>query len=74
MQTTFTATLAGKPFWFSMAHWLNDVIKVQVPPNDASNTHVSNIRALHAMARDFEHNQPNLAAELRHFATRSCYD
>ena len=74
MQTTFSPAIA-KPLSFGISQWISGLFSAQqgaVTAQDARvDNRVDNIRALQRMARELEFSQPNLAAELRNFATRS---
>ena len=71
MQTTFAPAIAAKPASLSIAQWFSGLLSAKAPVVTTDNTRVDNIRALQRMARDLEMSQPNLAAELRNFASRS---
>lgn len=71
MQTTFVPAITAKPLSFAIGQWFSTLFSANTPVTPTDNTRVDNIRALQRMARDLEISQPNLAAELRNFATRS---
>lgn len=70
MQTTFYPAIA-KPTSFGLAQWFSGIFSAKQAVVTGDETRVDNIRALQRMARDLELSQPNLAAELRNFASRS---
>ncbi len=71
MQTTFNTGIASKPVSLAVGHWFSTFFSTKAPATTTDNSRVDNVRALQRMARDLEVSQPNLAAELRNFATRS---
>mgnify|MGYP000361294631 CR=1 FL=1 len=71
MQTTFNTGIAAKPVSLAFGQWFSTLFSAKAAVTTTDNSRVDNIRALQRMARDLEVSQPNLAAELRNFATRS---
>ena len=70
MTTTFAFAIE-KPVSLPFTHWLSNLFAPAQPAAVADDSRVDNIRALQRMARDLETSQPNLAAELRYFASKS---
>lgn len=72
MQNFFVAASdTFKPFFFSFQNPFTALLKSQAAPSDAEQARLSTTSSLQRMARDVECSQPNLAAELRYFASKS---
>ena len=70
MQTTYSP-LASTAAVLRFSQWFSSLFAGQPTGAPSLDQRVDNIHALQRMARDLEVSQPNLAAELRHFAARS---
>ncbi len=72
MQNFFVgASDTFKPFFLSFQNPFTALLKGQVGDKSAKQQRLATIASLQRMARDVEYSQPNLAAELRYFASRS---
>ncbi len=72
MQNFFVgASDTFKPFFFSFQNPFTALLKGQAGDKSAKQQRLATIASLQRMARDVEYSQPNLAAELRYFASRS---
>jgi hypothetical protein len=70
MQTTHTSFISNATV-LRLSQWLMGLFTDRLVANADLEQRVDHIHALLHMARDLELSQPNLAAELRYFATRS---
>ncbi len=72
MQNFFVAASdTFKPFFFSFQNPFSALLKSHSSGSRIEQDRVATAGGLQRMARDVEHSQPNLAAELRYFASRS---
>ena len=73
MQNFFVAASDSfKPFFFSFQNPFSVLLKSQTSTTPkADQDRLQTTRSLQRMAREVEHSQPGLAAELRYFASKS---